>query len=260
MQKFLDYPGFLAMSFAFRYFHPNPGWTASPQVPSFPVAPAAFQQSTHKQNSHKQNTGNAADQQGETFADPRANSTDAYSTDAHSSDKSSSESSLKSSDDGTATIVSSPLEKGFLSGPSTPITDTVGKHCILELYDCDCARLDDEQVVRAAITNAALRAGATLLNLISHRFEPHGVTALALLAESHISIHSWPESGYAAVDVFTCGDHTMPESACRVLVEEFGARHHSLRSFRRETPGMLAGLHREPVAGAGVLSTSAGQA
>lgn len=244
------------MSFAFRYFHPNPGWTASPQVSPFPVAPAAFQQSTHKQsthkqNSHKQNAGNGVDQQAETFADRRANSTG-----AHSSDKSSSESSLKSSEEFTARILSSPVEKG---DPSTPITDTVGKHCILELYDCDCARLDDEQVVRAAITNAALRAGATLLNLISHRFEPHGVTGLALLAESHISIHSWPESGYAAVDVFTCGDHTMPESACRVLVEEFGARHHTLRSFRRETPGMIAGLNREPVAGAGVPSPSTGQ-
>ena len=96
-------------------------------------------------------------------------------------------------------------------------TDMVGKHCILELYDCDPARLDDEAFLRTTITTAAKRAGATLLNLITHRFEPQGVTGLALLAESHISIHTWPESGYAAVDVFTCGDHTMPEQACAVL-------------------------------------------
>jgi S-adenosylmethionine decarboxylase len=75
--------------------------------------------------------------------------------------------------------------------------------------------------------------------LISHRFQPHGVTGLALLAESHISIHTWPESGYAAVDVFTCGDHTLPETACRVLVDEFGSQRHILRSFRRDTPGMI---------------------
>ena len=69
-------------------------------------------------------------------------------------------------------------------------TDMVGKHCILELYDCDKNRLDDEAFLRTAITTAAKRAGATLLNLITHRFEPQGVTGLALLAESHISIHT----------------------------------------------------------------------
>ena len=130
---------------------------------------------------------------------------------------------------------------------STPaISDAVGKHCILELYDCQSSRLDDEAFLRDTITTAAKRAGATLLNLITHRFEPQGVTGLALLAESHISIHTWPESGYAAVDVFTCGDHTMPEKACQVLVEELGAVRHKLTSFRRETPGSIAGSPREP--------------
>ena len=124
--------------------------------------------------------------------------------------------------------------------------DTVGKHCILELYNCDPAKLDDEAFLRTAITTAAKRAGATLLNLITHRFEPQGVTGLALLAESHISIHTWPESGYAAVDVFTCGDHTMPERACIVLSEELAAAHYKLKSFRRETPASVAGAEREP--------------
>jgi S-adenosylmethionine decarboxylase len=139
---------------------------------------------------------------------------------------------------------------------STPVTDTVGKHCILELYDCDAAKLDDEVFLRSAISNAALRAGATLLQLITHRFQPQGVTGLALLAESHISIHTWPESRYAAVDVFTCGDHTMPETACRVLVEELLSQRHQLRSFRRETPGMLAEFERRPEAGARVVPAS----
>jgi S-adenosylmethionine decarboxylase len=125
-------------------------------------------------------------------------------------------------------------------------SDTVGKHCILELYACDSAKLDDEAFLRDTITTAAKRAGATLLNLITHRFEPQGVTGLALLAESHISIHTWPESGYAAVDVFTCGDHTMPERACAVLAAELGASSHKLTSFRRETPAAIAGSEREP--------------
>ena len=122
----------------------------------------------------------------------------------------------------------------------------VGKHCILELYDCDQSRLNDEAFLRTAITTAAKRAGATLLNLITHRFEPQGVTGLALLAESHISIHTWPENGYAAVDVFTCGDHTMPERACDVLRCALGAQRHQLNSFLRETPAAVANAQRDP--------------
>ena len=134
-------------------------------------------------------------------------------------------------------------------GAKTPIepTDMVGKHCILELYECDTERLDDEAFLRTTITTAAKRAGATLLNLITHRFDPQGVTGLALLAESHISIHTWPENGYAAVDVFTCGDHTMPEQACDVLRQELKAGRHALKSFLRETPAALATTQRDPV-------------
>ena len=73
-------------------------------------------------------------------------------------------------------------ESPFSSSPQSPsATDMVGKHCILELYNCDPAKLDDEAFLRNAITSAAKRAGATLLNLITHRFEPQGVTGLALL-------------------------------------------------------------------------------
>ncbi|WP_320676063.1 adenosylmethionine decarboxylase [Prochlorococcus sp. MIT 1300] len=126
-------------------------------------------------------------------------------------------------------------------------TDMVGKHCILELYECDKAKLNDEAFLRTSITSAAKGAGATLLNLITHRFEPQGVTGLALLAESHISIHTWPESGYAAVDVFTCGDHTMPELACEFLRREFSAKSFSLKSFKRETPESLTKEIRTPI-------------
>ena len=131
-------------------------------------------------------------------------------------------------------------------GPTPQATDMVGKHCILELYECDPSRLDDEAFLRTSITTAAKSAGATLLNLITHHFEPQGVTGLALLAESHISIHTWPESGYAAVDVFTCGDHTMPEQACAVLSEALQSKRQALRSFLREPPAAVATDQREP--------------
>jgi S-adenosylmethionine decarboxylase len=126
-------------------------------------------------------------------------------------------------------------------------TAPVGKDCILELYGCSIAKLNDEAFLRSTITQAVQLAGATLLQLISHRFAQQGVTALALLARSHLSIHTWPECGYAAVDVFTCGDHTMPEIACQELVAALEATHHTLRSFLRETPPVLSEQARKPL-------------
>jgi S-adenosylmethionine decarboxylase len=118
---------------------------------------------------------------------------------------------------------------------NTSSSQPVGKHCILELYDCDPGKLNDEAFIRTTIASAAREAGATVLHLISHHFQPQGVTGLVLLAESHLSIHTWPESRYAAVDVFTCGDHTMPDRACLALVEALAADHYKLSSFLRDT-------------------------
>tara|TARA_B100000700_G_C14998597_1_gene835189 strand:+ start:661 stop:1110 length:450 start_codon:yes stop_codon:yes gene_type:complete len=110
---------------------------------------------------------------------------------------------------------------------------TKGSHCILELYECDRQKLNDEAFVRTLLTNSSRLAGATLINLITHRFQPQGVTGLALLAESHISIHTWPEIGYAAIDVFTCGDHTMPEKACSLMRKELLAKDYNLKTIKR---------------------------
>ena len=124
--------------------------------------------------------------------------------------------------------------------------ENIGRHCILELYQCDKAKLNDEAFIRTTITSSAKVAGATLISLVTHSFKPQGVTGLALLAESHISIHTWPEIGYAAVDVFTCGDHTMPEKACQLLSNDFLAKHFSYKNIEREIPKGIETLHREP--------------
>ena len=79
------------------------------------------------------------------------------------------------------------------------------KHLLLELYRCDCEKLNDESFLRCILNRASKLANATVLNLISNKFEPQGVTAIALLAESHISIHTWPESNYSAVDILHVG-------------------------------------------------------
>ena len=121
----------------------------------------------------------------------------------------------------------------------------IGRHCILELYQCDKAKLNDEAYIRTTLTSSAKIAGATLINLVTHSFKPQGVTGLALLAESHISIHTWPEIGYAAIDVFTCGDHTMPEKACELLSKDFLAKNFSYKNIEREIPSGIQNLHRE---------------
>jgi len=113
------------------------------------------------------------------------------------------------------------------------------KHFLLELYKCDREKLNDESFLRCILNRAAKLANATVLNLISNKFEPQGVTAIALLAESHISIHTWPESNYAAVDIFTCGQNMLPEIASQYLIQVFKAEEHSLRVIERNPPSAV---------------------
>ncbi len=110
------------------------------------------------------------------------------------------------------------------------------KHLLLELYRCDYEKLNDESFLRCSLNRAAKLAKATVLNLMSNKFEPQGVTAIALLAESHISIHTWPESSYSAVDIFTCGQNMLPELASQYLIETLKAKEHSLRIIERNPP------------------------
>jgi S-adenosylmethionine decarboxylase len=116
------------------------------------------------------------------------------------------------------------------------VPDVSGKHCVQELYRANSAKLNDEAYLRTALAAAAEASNATLLDIRTHAFEPQGVTGFALLAESHISIHTWPEHGYAAVDVFTCGDTTDPERACSYLAEALEARSQHVITLDRYLP------------------------
>ncbi len=121
------------------------------------------------------------------------------------------------------------------------------KHLLLELYRCDEEKLNDEPFLRCSLNKAAKIAKATVLNLISNKFEPQGVTAIALLAESHISIHTWPESNYSAVDIFTCGRNMLPELASQYLIEALQAEEHSMRIIERNPPAVLLKQERTAV-------------
>jgi len=121
------------------------------------------------------------------------------------------------------------------------------KHLLLELYRCDYEKLNDESFLRCILSNAAKLANSTVLNLISNKFEPQGVTAIALLAESHLSIHTWPESYYSAVDIFTCGQNMKPERASKYLIEALMAKEHLLRIINRNPPSSVHNLIRTTV-------------
>ncbi|UCG85941.1 MAG: adenosylmethionine decarboxylase [Gemmatimonadota bacterium] len=110
---------------------------------------------------------------------------------------------------------------------------SAGISYLIELFDCPPDILDDDVLIGSRIGDAVGHANATLLHQVSRRFEPQGVTAFALLAESHISIHTWPELGYAAIDIFTCGERAVPEQACRYLVSALEAGRHSVRQVER---------------------------
>ena len=111
-----------------------------------------------------------------------------------------------------------------------------GKHYLLELYGCNSNKLNDEIFLRCKIDNAAKLARASVLNLVSNKFEPLGVTAIALLAESHLSIHTWPESQYAAIDIFTCGKNMRPNLASQFLIDQLEATNHILKIINRDYP------------------------
>ena len=103
----------------------------------------------------------------------------------------------------------------------------MGKHFLLNLYDCSESLLDNETFIVNLIQFSAVESGATILKTISHKFDPIGVTAICLLAESHISIHTWPEDKKTACDVYTCGN-TRPKLACEIIVEKLEAKNHEL--------------------------------
>src|SRR5262245_54348837 len=97
-----------------------------------------------------------------------------------------------------------------------------GAHLIVDLYEAD--RLDDIDHIENTLRRCVAAAGATLLHIHLHHFEPNGgVSGVAVLAESHISIHSWPEASYAAIDIFMCGSAN-PDACIPVLREAFAAR------------------------------------
>lgn len=99
-----------------------------------------------------------------------------------------------------------------------------GRHLILDLYDCDHEILDDYEELQRLLEASLVMAKANILRIFGEKFQPQGVTLLALLAESHASIHTWPEIGYCAIDLYTCGNTTQTHKAAEFLKAKLKAK------------------------------------
>jgi S-adenosylmethionine decarboxylase len=100
----------------------------------------------------------------------------------------------------------------------------LGKHLLIELNDCNKAILNDIDYLRSTLTEVARFIGATVIKDAFYQFTPQGVSGVIIIAESHVSIHTWPEYNFAAVDVFTCGEIIEPKNAVKPLVERLKAK------------------------------------
>lgn len=117
----------------------------------------------------------------------------------------------------------------------------LGTHLLIELYGCTPATLNDPQALEVAMNEAAKASGATIVSSHANLFNPHGVSAVVIIAESHLTLHTWPEHGYAALDVFTCGETVKPW-----LIKEFMEK--ALRAERCSAMEVRRGLFDRPIA------------
>src|SRR5438034_6811507 len=111
--------------------------------------------------------------------------------------------------------------------------NALGRHLLLEMFDCDPDAINNLEAVKGALVEAAKRAQATIVDVVFQKFNPFGISGVVVIAESHLSIHTWPEYRYAAVDIFSCGDVLQPEVAASYLVEQFASERTSIVEMQR---------------------------
>ena len=112
----------------------------------------------------------------------------------------------------------------------------LGRHLLAELSDCNAAILNHQEELQRIMLEAARNSGATVVDSVFHHYNPQGLSGIVVIAESHISIHTWPEYGYAAVDCFTCGSSVNPWKALEYLKEKLGSRAVQVKDLNRGIP------------------------
>jgi len=128
--------------------------------------------------------------------------------------------------------------------------DALGHHLLIELYGCDAEILNDCEKIEKIMNTAALLANAHIVGSIFHQFNPHGISGVVIIAESHFSIHTWPEYGYAAIDIFTCGNEMRTDLAYAYMIEHFKAKSSAIVEMKRgitPLPILTANESRETV-------------
>lgn len=101
--------------------------------------------------------------------------------------------------------------------------EPVGHHYIAEASGCNPEIIGKVEAVEQILVRAAEVAKVTIWSISFHRFNPNGVSGVVVISESHLAVHTWPELGYAALDIFTCGNDAKPEAAVEYALKEFGA-------------------------------------
>jgi len=113
------------------------------------------------------------------------------------------------------------------------MVQNLGNHLIVEMYDCCPDIINDVDRVEASLKQAVVLSGANIVQSVVHRFNPHGVSGVIVIEESHFSVHTWPEYGYCALDIFTCGTEVDYYSALDFLKEAFQSKNISVSEVKR---------------------------
>ena len=116
------------------------------------------------------------------------------------------------------------------------LEEQLGRHLIVEMMGSPYHRLNNITFIDNVFREACTIGSLTLLKMQLHQFEPFGVSGVAVLAESHISIHTWPEKSYAALDIFVCGKNANPELALKYIEEQMEATSLNVKTFDRGIP------------------------
>ncbi len=111
--------------------------------------------------------------------------------------------------------------------------NSLGRHLLVEYYNCDERILNDIESIRKFMIEAAEKSGATVVNDVFHLFNPYGVSGVVVIAESHLAIHTWPEHKFAAVDLFTCGEDVDPWIAFDYLKKKLKAKYNLSMELKR---------------------------
>ncbi len=109
----------------------------------------------------------------------------------------------------------------------------LGKHSLCDLYNCKTNKLNDLEYIMEMMKECCREANLTVVDCKFHKFEPIGISGVVVLAESHVTIHTWPEYNFASIDAFTCGEKMHPDEVCRLIGEKLKSKKMRFKNVKR---------------------------